>query len=84
MKALVWLRSDLRIDDNPAFLNACEAYDEVSCIYIFSRKTWYKNNNSNVKEHFVLENLAKLKNVDNIEAIPNSNCSCFIFNIIKI
>ena len=62
MKALVWLRSDLRIDDNPAFLNACEAYDEVSCIYIFSRKTWYKNNNSNVKEHFVLENLAKLKN----------------------
>ena len=29
MKSLVWLRSDLRIDDNPALRHACINYDEV-------------------------------------------------------
>ena len=38
MKSLVWLRNDLRIDDNPALRHACANSDEVHCIYIFSKE----------------------------------------------
>jgi len=34
-KALVWLRNDLRLDDNPALNFACENYDEVFVAYLY-------------------------------------------------
>ena len=37
MKGIVWFRSDLRIDDNPALNAALSIYDEVLAIYIFSQ-----------------------------------------------
>lgn len=36
--ALVWFRQDLRLSDNPAFFEACAAYDKVIPIYIFDDK----------------------------------------------
>ena len=38
MKALVWLRNDLRMDDNPALREACKLSEEVHAIYIYSQK----------------------------------------------
>ena len=35
MKSLVWLRNDLRMDDNPALKYACLNSDEVHCLYLF-------------------------------------------------
>ena len=32
MKGLVWFRTDLRLDDNPALLDAIEKCDEVAGI----------------------------------------------------
>ena len=35
MKSLVWLRNDLRMDDNPALKHACLNSDEVHCLYLY-------------------------------------------------
>ena len=37
MKTLVWFRSDLRVDDNPALKKACQESDEVDAIYLYSK-----------------------------------------------
>ena len=34
MKGVVWFRSDLRIDDNPALTNALNSCDAVLAIYL--------------------------------------------------
>ncbi len=34
MKGLVWLRNDIRMDDNPALKTAFEECDSASSIYI--------------------------------------------------
>ncbi len=38
-KALVWLRDDLRLRDNPALHHACEHYDAVLIVYILDDET---------------------------------------------
>ncbi len=35
--ALVWLRDDFRLNDNPALSKACENHDNVTMIYIFNK-----------------------------------------------
>ena len=60
MKSLVWLRSDLRIDDNPALRNACINYDEVHCIYIYSPEQIKIHNEANCKIEFIISNLKHL------------------------
>ena len=60
MKSLVWLRSDLRMDDNPALRNACIACDEIYCIYIFSKEQIKVHNEANCKIEFVISNLKNL------------------------
>ena len=60
MKSLVWLRSDLRMDDNPALRNACIASDEIYCIYIFSKEQIKVHNEANCKIEFVISNLKNL------------------------
>ncbi|MGV3740207.1 MAG: cryptochrome/photolyase family protein [Gammaproteobacteria bacterium] len=37
--ALVWFRQDLRLHDNPAFIEACNHHDIVVPIYIYTKKT---------------------------------------------
>ena len=36
MEALVWFRSDLRLEDNPALRNAFKNSEKVHAIFIFS------------------------------------------------
>ncbi len=36
--AIVWFRQDLRLDDNPAFFEACARYETVVPLYIFDGK----------------------------------------------
>ena len=60
MKSLVWLRSDLRMDDNPALRNACINSDEVHCIYIYSKEQIKLHNEANCKIEFIISNLKDL------------------------
>jgi deoxyribodipyrimidine photo-lyase len=61
MKGIVWFRSDLRIDDNPALNAALSNCDEVLAIYIFSQSQWEIHNESNIKQEFLFNNLTELK-----------------------
>ena len=61
VKGLIWFRSDLRIDDNPALLEAAHSCDELIGIYIFSQKQWNLHHESNVKQDFLIQNLITLE-----------------------
>ena len=52
MKGLVWFRSDLRTDDNPALRSAFEQCDEVIAIYLYSPIQAALHNESNIKNDF--------------------------------
>ena len=60
-KGLMWFRTDLRIDDNPALLEAAKSCDELIGIYIFSQKQWNMHHESNVKQDFLIQNLTILE-----------------------
>ena len=60
MKTLVWLRNDLRMDDNPALREACKLSEEVHAIYIYSQKQNKEHNEANCKVDFFIENLKDL------------------------
>ena len=62
MKSLVWLRNDLRMDDNPALRHACVTSNEVNCIYIFSKEQFKAHNEANCKIEFIISNLKNLSN----------------------
>ena len=61
MKSLVWLRSDLRLNDNPALMAACKNHEEVHAVYIFSKNQFNSHNESNVKVDFIISNLFHLE-----------------------
>ena len=61
MKGIVWFRSDLRVDDNPALNAALSNCDEVLAIYIFSQSQWEIHNESNIKQEFLFNNLTSLE-----------------------
>ena len=61
MEALVWFRSDLRIEDNPALRNAFENSKKVHAIFIFSNQQHKKHNEANVKIDFIIKNLFLLE-----------------------
>jgi deoxyribodipyrimidine photo-lyase len=61
MDALVWFRSDLRLEDNPALRNAFERSKKVHAIFIFSNKQLKKHNEANVKIDFIIKNLFLLE-----------------------
>ncbi len=60
-KGLVWFRTDLRLDDNPALNAALNECEEVLAIYIFSHYQWEVHNESNIKHEFLINNLILLK-----------------------
>ena len=70
MKSLVWFRSDIRMDDNPALREACTNYSEVHAIYLYSPKQLNAHNESNVKIDFLIQNLTILNNNLNKFNIP--------------
>jgi len=41
-KAIVWIREDLRIDNNPALAFACQNHEIVSALYIYNSKYYDK------------------------------------------
>ena len=61
VRGLMWFRSDLRIDDNPALLEAANSCDELIGVYIFSQKQWNLHHESNVKQDFLIQNLFTLE-----------------------
>ena len=76
MKGLVWFRSDLRIDDNPALKSAFEQCDEVIAIYLYSPRQATLHNESNIKNDFIIKSLkslgSKLKSLNVSLVIKNS------------
>ena len=61
MEALVWFRSDLRLEDNPALRNAFKNSKKVHAIFIFSNEQLKKHNEANVKIDFTIKNLFLLE-----------------------
>ena len=75
MKSLVWFRSDLRMDDNPALKKACQESHEVHAVYLYSRNQHKEHNEANIKIEFLIQNLFSLE--ENLQAI---NISLTIIN----
>ncbi len=46
---LVWIRNDIRLDDNPALFKACQTGDKVKVIYCSTPKQWEIHNEAPVK-----------------------------------
>ena len=44
MKGLVWLRNDIRLDDNPSLKRAFEECNSVICVYVWSPEQLKKHN----------------------------------------
>jgi deoxyribodipyrimidine photo-lyase len=61
MKALVWFRSDLRVEDNPALRNAFKEFDSIEAVYLYSDKQLKKHNEANVKIDFLIQHLFSLE-----------------------
>jgi deoxyribodipyrimidine photo-lyase len=61
MEALVWFRSDLRLEDNPALRNAFANSKKVHAIFIFSNNQLKKHNEANIKIDFIIKNLFLLE-----------------------
>ena len=60
MNSLVWLRTDLRIDDNPALKNACIKSKSVEVIYVFCETQTKNHNEANCKIDFLIRSLKDL------------------------
>ncbi|MDA8709390.1 deoxyribodipyrimidine photo-lyase [Gammaproteobacteria bacterium] len=87
-KGLIWYRSDLRLDDNPALSHALLQCEEVLAVYVFSNTQWELHNESNIKHHFLINNLKLLKeslaelsipiiviNTETYQTLPKDFCS---------
>lgn len=70
MEALVWFRSDLRLQDNPALRNAFEQAKNVHAVFIFSNNQLKKHNEANVKIDFLKSNLFLLEDKLNKLNVP--------------
>ena len=57
----MWFRSDLRLDDNPAFQACCETSDEVQAVFIYSEKQLNSHNEANIKVDFLIKNIFSLE-----------------------
>ncbi len=60
MKGLVWLRNDIRMDDNPSLKRAFEQCNSVICVYLWSPEQLKKHNEANIKQDFLIQNLKSL------------------------
>lgn len=60
MKGLVWLRNDIRMDDNPSLKRAFEECDSVITIYAWSSEQLKRHNEANIKQDFLIQNLKSL------------------------
>ncbi len=72
---LVWLRNDLRIEDNPALFNAREL-GECCCVFIVTRKQWAAHNDAPIKLNFIYRRLRALQTELNALNIPLKVLCC--------
>ena len=63
----MWFRSDLRLDDNPAFQACCETSDEVQAVFIYSENQLNSHNEANIKVDFLIKNIFSLSFVQLIK-----------------
>ena len=70
MKGLVWLRNDIRMDDNPALKTAFEECDSVISVYEWSPEQLKKHNEANIKQDFLVQNLKSLAANLNVVNVP--------------
>ena len=70
MNGLVWLRNDIRMDDNPGLRKACEECDTVLAIYLWSPEQLNMHNEANIKVEFLIKNLQSLEENLNSINIP--------------
>ena len=61
MKALVWFRSDLRTDDNPALRQAFKEAESIEAIFSYSENQLNNHNEANVKVDFLIQHLFSLE-----------------------
>lgn len=59
-RQLVWFRSDLRTEDNPALYQACQQ-GEVIAVFILTPQQWLQHGWGALKTAFVLKNLQALQ-----------------------
>ena len=64
--ALVWLRNDLRFQDQNSFFKACQDFDRVVAYFSFEPKdyvdlVWGFQKTGKFRTHFLLETLHSLK-----------------------
>ncbi len=85
VRAMVWFRRDLRLEDNPALFHACEKADEgVMAVYIADPAMWARNDTSAIQIAFILAGVRVLQQalaaigiplyfaeVEQTEAIPD-------------
>lgn len=60
MKSLVWFRTDLRIEDNPALFDAAAQSDSVIAIFVATPAQWRQHDWGDPKVTFLLANLTSL------------------------
>jgi len=70
MNGLVWLRNDIRMDDNPGLRKACKECDSVLAIYLWSPEQLNMHNEANIKVEFLIKNLQSLEENLNSINIP--------------
>ena len=62
MRTLIWFRSDLRVDDNPALTAAVEAgSDGVAALFVVCLEQWREHDWGAAKIDFVLRNADALR-----------------------
>ncbi len=54
---LMWFRTDLRVNDNPALRSAAKAGESVIAVYCITPKTWQRHDKAPIQCQFILANL---------------------------
>jgi len=61
MSALVWLRNDLRVDDNSALFNALQNHERVAAVYYATPEQWTEHDMAAVRGEFIWHTLESLR-----------------------
>nr|WP_086937442.1 deoxyribodipyrimidine photo-lyase [Thaumasiovibrio occultus] len=69
-KALVWFRTDLRIEDNPALSAACQHYQQVEAVFIATPAQWQQHQFAPIQSDFIFRRLQVLRQALAARGIP--------------
>jgi len=59
---IVWLRRDLRVEDNTALNHACKSGEPVAALYVATPKTWKNQSLSPIQADLIYRRLFELQN----------------------